>query len=68
MLIISGCYNASSITPINNEEFSIKSIDKDSVAYENVAVVTMLDVSVNEILNFGDVTVTFNGNINNQIH
>ena len=50
MLIMSGCYNTPSTTLINNEEISIKPIDKDSGAFEDVVVVTMLDESINDIL------------------
>lgn len=64
MLIMSGCYNTPSTTLINNEEISIKPIDKDSGAFEDVVVVTMLDESINDILNLENVTVTLNGSIN----
>lgn len=64
MLIISGCYNTPSTAIINNEEISIKPIEKNSVAHEDVTLVTMLNEKVNEIINHGDVTVTLNGSIN----
>lgn len=59
--LLTACQKTPSTLIVNNEEISINSTDKNTVNYEKIPMVTMLNEDIDETLYLGDVTVTLNG-------